>query len=87
MDKKRADAILDNLSRMEISKGEQNIIVKAINDVNESKIQKKVVEEAYRYALFVSSGTEKTRRGNRCLASLKNSCLAYAEVVNKDNTK
>lgn len=87
MDKKKANAILDNLSKMDIPKGEQNIIVKAVNDVSESKLQKKVVDEAYRYALLVSSGTANTRRGERCLATLKNSCLAYAEVMDKDNTK
>ena len=79
--------VLENLSKMPIAKGEQNIIRDAINDKEKTKIGNKVIEYAYRYALLVETNVADSRRGERYLKGLKTCCLAYVDEKQKEATK
>ena len=79
--------VLENLSKMPITKGEQNVISEAINDKEKTKIGNKVIEYAYRYALLVETNVADSKRGEKYLNGLKKCCQTYVNDKYKDNTK
>ena len=76
--------VLDNLSKMPITKGERNIVNEAVNANEPSKVGKKVIDYAYRYALLIETNVANSRRGEKYLNGLKKCCLAYVDEKQKE---